>query len=156
MSGIVEIIAVFLLSTVKFVLGSVPLALGFGFPFYKSFLVTCSGGFLGVFIFVNSSEYLILKWKERKQRKKIISPFKRKFTQKNKLIVQTKRRFGLLGIAFLTPLLLSIPIGSFIALRYFKVKKRVYLYLSGAVVFWSATSYYLYKPLFNAIHHYFF
>lgn len=156
MNGIWEIISVFLLSTVKFVLGSVPLALGLGFPFLKAFVITSCGGILGVIIFVNSSEYLLIKWKERKSHHKKITPFKRNFTRKNKIIVHTKRRFGLIGIAFLTPLLLSIPIGSFIALRYFKNKKRVLVYLFGAVIFWSATSYYLYKPLFNAIHQYFF
>ncbi len=151
-----EIISVFLLSTVKFVLGSVPLALGFGFSFLKSLLVTTAGGFLGVFIFVNTSEYILNKWHERKKIKKKITPFKKNFTRKNKLIVRTKRRFGLTGIALLTPLLLSIPIGSFIALRYFKNKHKVLVYLFGSVVFWSASSYYLYKPLFNAIQNYFF
>ncbi len=149
-----EIISVFLLSTVKFVLGSVPLALGFGFPFLKSLLVTCSGGISGVLIFVNISEYLINKIKERGRTHKKIQPFKKKFTLKNKIIVKVKMRFGLIGIAFLTPLLLSIPIGSFIALRYFKNKNKVQLYLFGSVFFWSASSYYLYKPLFNVINYY--
>ena len=156
MDGIWEIVSVFLLSTVKFVLGSVPLALGLGFPFIKAFLTTSSGGIVGVLIFVNASDYLLKKWKERKSHHKKITPFKRNFTRKNKLIVNTKRRFGLLGIAFLTPLLLSIPIGSFIALRYFKNKKRVLIYLFGSVLFWSVSSYFLYKPLFNAIQRYFF
>ncbi|MBL0049050.1 MAG: hypothetical protein IPP32_13250 [Bacteroidetes bacterium] len=151
-----EIISVFLLSTVKFVLGSVPLALGFGFSFLKSLLVTTAGGFLGVFIFVNTSEYILNRWQERKKTKKKITPFKKNFTRKNKLIVRTKRRFGLTGIALLTPLLLSIPIGSFIALRYFKNKHKVLVYLFGSVIFWSASSYYLYKPLFDAIQNYFF
>ncbi len=151
-----EIVSVFLLSTVKFVLGGVPLALGLGFSFFKSFVVTCAGGFLGVFIFVNASEYILEKWNKKKLEKKKITPFKKKFTRKNKIIVSTKRRFGLIGIALLTPLLLSIPIGSFISLRYFKNKKKVQLYLFGSVIFWSAFSYYLYKPLFDAINNYFF
>ena len=151
-----ELISVFLLSTVKFVLGSVPLALGFGFPFIKSFIVTSSGGALGVFLFVNSSDYLIHKWKERQSTHNKITPLKKKFTSKNKLIVKVKRRFGLIGIAFLTPLLLSIPIGSFLAVRYFKNKTKVQLYLICSVVFWAASSYYLYKPLFDAINNYFF
>jgi hypothetical protein len=156
MNGMWEIISVYLLSTVKFVLGSVPLALGLGFPFFKSFVVTSLGGITGVFIFVSASEYILEKLKRRKMEHKKISPFKRKFTRKNKIIVHTKRRFGLVGIALLTPLLLSIPIGSFIALRYFKNKQRVMIFLSGSVIFWSVSSYYLYKPLFNAIQHYFF
>ena len=156
MNDIWEIISVFLLSTVKFVLGSVPLALGLGFPFLKSFAVTCAGGFLGVFVFVNISDYFLDKWRENRNDKKKNAPFKKKFTHKNKIIVGAKRRFGLVGIAFLTPLLLSIPIGSFIAMRYFKNKHKVLLYLFGSVIFWSASSYYLYKPLFNVLQNYFF
>ncbi len=156
MNDIWEIISVFLLSTVKFVLGSVPLALGLGFPFLKSFLVTSAGGILGVFIFVNSSQFILNRLEKRKREKNVIRPFKRKFTRTNKIIVHAKRRFGLVGIAFLTPLLLSIPIGSFVALRYFKNKQRVLIYLFGSVLFWSICSYFLYKPLFNAIEYYFF
>ena len=80
-----EIISVFLLSTVKFVLGSVPLALGLGFSFLKSFIVTSAGGFLGVLIFVNSSEYILDKWQEKRKDKKAAAPHKKKFTRKNKI-----------------------------------------------------------------------
>ena len=151
-----EIISVFLLSTVKFVLGSIPLALGLGFSFLKSFIVTCAGGFFGVYTFVNVSDYILEKIQKRKKEKHKIETPKKKFTHKNKIIVITKRRFGLVGIAFLTPLFLSIPIGSFIAMRYFKNKHKVLVYLFCSVIFWSASSYYLYKPLFNAIQNYFF
>jgi uncharacterized membrane protein len=156
MTDIWELVTVFLLSTVKFVLGSVPLALGFKFPFLKAFLTNTAGGFLGVTIFVNTSDFLIKKLEKRKKEKHKITPFKKKFTRTNKIIVKAKRRFGLIGIAFLTPLLLSIPLGSFVAMRYFKDKKKVLFYLFGSVVFWAIAGYYLYKPLFYAIQNYIF
>lgn len=128
-----------LLSTVKFVLGGVPLALAMGFPFFKTVVTTCVGGFIGVLIFVNVSEYGLHQWHERKKNKKNIPSGKKKFTRTNKIIIKAKSRFGLIGIAFLTPFLLSIPVGSFVAMRYFKNKNKVIIYLFASVVLWSVS-----------------
>ncbi len=62
---------------------------------------------------------------------------KKIFTWKNKLIVITVRRFGLVGVALLTPTLLSIPVGTLIAARYFRNPRRVVGYLCASVVLWS-------------------
>ena len=62
---------------------------------------------------------------------------KRVFTWKNKMIVLTVRRFGLVGIALLTPTLLSIPVGTIIAARYFRNPRKVVGYLCASVVLWS-------------------
>jgi hypothetical protein len=164
MSGqdIWQITVIWLLSTVKFVFGAVPLALAFGFSFWKTIAVTCSGGFVGVTIFVNLGEYIVTKARKRKLRlrdphsedakllrkrteaaiessagEKVRS--KKKFTRTNKIIVYVKRYFGLPGIALLTPLLLSIPLGSIVAMRYYRHKNK-YIVLSwmyAAIVFWS-------------------
>lgn len=154
------IVSVFLLSTVKFVLGGIPLAVVvYQFPFFESVTVTSLGGFTGATFFVFTSEWLIEYYKKQKQKrldKKHIQKKKKIFTRTNKIIIIVKHRFGLLGIALLTPLLFSIPIGCFIAVRYFKEKQRILIYMFGAILFWSVTMYYLYKPLNEIIHHYFF
>ncbi len=149
----------FLLSTVKFVFGSVPWALSLGFSFFKTVTVTSLGGFTGVVFFVLMSDRLVANLKKRKAKKLKEHPDQRPtkiFTHRNKIIVSAKRRFGLAGIAFLTPLLLSIPIGCFIAVRYFKNKQRVLMYMFCSVLFWSSASYYLYRPLIHAIHKFLF
>lgn len=140
--GIFEVISVFLLSTVKFVFGSVPLALGLGFSFFETVVVTSAGGFVGVVVFVLLSDFLVRKLKARKARRRLEHPERipdRIFTRKNKIIVIIKRRFGLPGIALLTPLLLSIPLGCFLAVRYFEVKQRIIAYMFGSVLFWSVS-----------------
>lgn len=48
---------------------------------------------------------------------------KKKFTRSNKLAVRVRRRFGLLGISFLTPILFS-PIGGAILALAFRYHKR--------------------------------
>ena len=137
-----EIVSVFLLSTVKFVFGGVPLALGLGFSFFKAVTVTSSGGFVGVIFFVFLSEKLISNVKKLKEKSRIPDiqlSSKKIFTRKNKIIVNVKHRFGLLGIAFLTPLLLSIPVGCYVAVRYFKNRHLILVYMFASILFWSIT-----------------
>lgn len=139
-SSWLEIVSVFLMSSVKFVFGGVPLALVYGFSFFKAVTVTSLGGFTGSTFFVFMSDKLIAFFKKRKAQKKaaaIESKPKKIFTRKNKIIVIVKKRFGLLGIAVLTPLLFSIPIGCFLAVRYFKDKQRIIIYMFGSILFWA-------------------
>ncbi|MBK7181796.1 MAG: hypothetical protein IPH89_02090 [Bacteroidetes bacterium] len=68
-----EIISVFLLSTVKFVFGAVPMALAMGFSFFETVVVTSLGGFTGVIVFVFLSDTLVKNFKKRKEQKKIVN-----------------------------------------------------------------------------------
>ncbi len=142
MEYLLSIISVFLMSTVKFVFGGLPLAFSLGFSFFETLTITSAGGLVGVTFFVYMSDEIIAYFKKRAQRKldNRIAPLTKKvFSRKNKIIVIAKKRFGLLGIALLTPLLFSIPIGCFLAVRYFKDKQRILIYMYLAVLFWSAT-----------------
>lgn len=128
-------IMVFFLSTVKFAL-AFPLAYGAGLPFYWMFLSTTLGGISGILLFSNATEAVTAWMTRRRNRGK--GKTRKKFTKLNKWIVRAKHGYGLWGIALLTPVLLSIPVGTIIATRYYRHKKlRVVLVLSSAVVFWS-------------------
>lgn len=130
------------MSTVKFVFGGIPLALGLGFSFFQAVTVTSLGGFVGVTVFVYTSDKLIAYLKKRKILKQLENPNqvrKKSFTRTNKIIIIVKQRFGLLGISLLTPLLLSIPIGCFLAVRYFNDKQQILIYMFGSILFWSVS-----------------
>jgi uncharacterized membrane protein len=134
---------VFLISTVKFVFGGVPVALGLGFSFFETVVVTTLGGFTGVIIFVTLSDTIIKRVKSRKLKKGqggINAPQKKIFSKKNRFIIHVKHRFGLFGIAALTPLLFSIPVGCFLATRYFKDKQRILIYMFTSILFWSISA----------------
>lgn len=149
MNSLWEIVIIFLMSTVKFVFGAVPAALGFGFSFFEAVTVTCLGGFTGVTLFVFMSERIVAAIRSRREeRLKKGEPHGKRFTRRNKIIVKVKRRFGLIGIAFLTPLLFSIPLGCFIAVRYFKNKQKILVYMFLSIIFWSVSISSL-KLLFN-------
>lgn len=139
-----EIISVFLISTVKFVFGGVPAALVLGFSFFETVVVTTLGGFTGVIIFVTLSDTIIKKVKDRALKKKeqglVATKQKKVFSKKNRFIIHVKHRFGLFGIAALTPLLFSIPVGCFLAARYFKDKQRILIYMFTSILFWSVAA----------------
>ena len=102
-------------------------------------MLTIGGGILGVIIFYylsNAIAFIFFKLLKAILGKKL--PDKpRIFTWKNRMIVNTVRKYGLLGVAVITPILLSIPLGTFIAARYFHDRKQVLKYLCASVVFWS-------------------
>lgn len=136
-----KIISVILLSSVKFGLGGLPLAFGYGFTFFKIVVTTSVGGILGIVVFSYLSEqilklvdYFTSKWRKNHPAKP-----KKKFTMQNKLIVRVKRKFGLIGLAILTPTVLSMPLGMLLAKRYFHNTQRIMAYMITSVLFWSVT-----------------
>ena len=61
----------------------------------------------------------------------------RRFTKRNRMIIKIVNKFGMAGIVILTPVLLSIPVGTFIATRYYSANRFLLVYLSASVLFWS-------------------
>lgn len=142
-----------ILSGVKFLLAP-PLSFKLGFTFSQTVLVTTIGGILGVIFFFYLSEIIIRLFKRiwpyikaffnnneikpKPVRIKLSSEKpKKNFSRKNKFIVNTRRKYGLWGIAALTPILLSIPLGTFLANKYYSNKKSVLLSLTVSVICWS-------------------
>lgn len=62
---------------------------------------------------------------------------KSKFTKTNKMIIKVKSNFGIIGLAFISPVTISIPVGSILAARYFGNNKLAVYFLMGSIVFWS-------------------
>ncbi|HPS45578.1 MAG TPA: hypothetical protein PKZ21_00270 [Bacteroidales bacterium] len=144
---------ILILSALKFLLAP-PLSFKLGFNFLQTVITTTIGGVLGVLFFFFLSELIIRLFKKiwpsiklffvnKKNRtipysiKPVKATIKKKFSFKNKFIVKTRLKYGLWGIAILTPILLSIPLGTFLANRYYKNKKSVIFSLAISVVCWS-------------------
>lgn len=62
---------------------------------------------------------------------------KRIFSRKSRLFVRMKIKYGLPGIAFLTPILLSVPVGTFIATKLTHNKTKIFLYITVAILLWA-------------------
>lgn len=110
----------------------------FKMTFTETILYTNIGGFIGIIVSLFFSKGLILLWNKifpgkagsKKKQKK-------KFTKSNRRLVMLKSKYGMPGIAILTPVLLSIPIGTFLTAKYYGKKRANYFLLALGQVVWS-------------------
>jgi ABC-type antimicrobial peptide transport system permease subunit len=106
--------------------------------FLETIICTNIGGAIGVLIFIFFSHFLInlytKYWPEQLKRHR--KP-KRVFNKRNRWLVKIKIHYGLPGIVILTPILLSIPVGSFLVAKYYGRRKFNYLWLILGQIAWS-------------------
>jgi hypothetical protein len=161
-----KIILVILLSSVKFVAGP-PFAYlnqSYTFSIQETIIYCIVGGMLGVVVFSYWSKSIFsfinyLQAKIRGTKKKVAvfsdptvnidanvkvtyeyvvtTPEKKIFTKRNRSIVKLWKKYGLVGIALLTPVILSIPIGTVLANSLVADKKKIFLYMFISISFWS-------------------
>jgi len=131
MSFAFKILVVIFLSGIKFMI-AIPLSvIKYDFDFIQTFLFSVAGGAISVCVFsyLNDKIYkLIQKRRQNKIKKRSV---------KKAFAIITARKYGLIGIAFLTPIFLSIPIGTYLALYFFPEKRKTIPILITSVVGWS-------------------
>lgn len=98
-----------------------------------AFLANFLGGVWGVFVFVYLEEK-IQKWYINRQKRKGTY---RVFSRRNRFIIKLRKRFGLKGLAVLTPILLTIPLGVAISLSLTHNKKMIVRYILLSCFFWT-------------------
>ena len=116
----------------------------------ETIFLTSVGGTIGIlsFAFLTKPisiafDFLVDKTRENIFLKKTVpkSKIKKKtksiFSNKNKRVIRIKQKFGLTGLAILTPIFLSIPVGTFIAVKYYTLNSKTILFLISAVILWS-------------------
>lgn len=140
-----------MVSSIKFLIAPA-LSFGMGLNFIQTWLSTTAGGILGVVVFFFMSKWILQLYSRyffyylHLIRVKIYGYLNmtipkfipaRRFTRRNRMIIKIVNKFGMAGIVILTPVLLSIPIGTFIATRYYSSNRFLLVYLSASVLFWS-------------------
>ena len=121
------------------------------FNFWESVGLAVLGGMLGVLTFIFFSDALSKAWNYFFPKKKST---KIKINSRIRMIVWIRRKYGLAGIAFLTPLFLTVPVGTILANTFYKNKLHVFSYMFVAFTFWSVLLCGLYHWLnvdFNAL-----
>lgn len=121
--------SVFLLATFKFMLA--PLSgLGLGLSFLIAMLTSFVGATLSSAVFYFMSEYFLQRSAQKKLAKTQAEGYQPKFSKKkwvvNRTIIKIKLGIGQIGLCFLAPLFLSIPIGTIICAKFFGKKKTTY------------------------------
>ncbi len=144
-----KILTVFISSALKPVVG-IPAAVELGFGFWEAFIVCSLAGIFGTITFSFLIEG-ILKMYQKFVQRNFPNRKNRKFSWGNRLIIKIKKTFGLVGIAFIAPPLLSVPLGVFLCIRFFNDRPKVITWMSISVTFWAAVLYFLYYPISNFI-----
>jgi len=165
-SEFVKIILIILLSSVKFVAGP-PFAYfdeRYDFTFFETVLYSVIGGMLGVWVFTFFSLEIqvMARWTKRQLKKAVQKPQifskplstegdmeityqlvneddgKRKvFTSRSRKFVRLWSRYGLIGVSFFTPVILSIPVGTVILNAFEDNKKKIFIYMFFSILFWA-------------------
>jgi hypothetical protein len=151
-STLFKYLLIMAISSIKFLIAP-PLSFEIGLSFLQTWITTTIGGIAGVLFFFFLSKGIIVLYQRflaaivsefvnhistyiRKQ-DLLLKPKRRIFTYRNKSLVRIRRSYGLVGIIILTPILLSIPLGTFLAIKYYPRQKNLLAYLSLSVMVWS-------------------
>lgn len=144
-----EVLLLILLSGTKFLVAPfVAESPPYDLEFRDAFILTTSGGIAGVITFVFFGDFVISRWSNLAYlirsiytSKQKLAEFKarpkRKFKRSTRFIVRVKKRFGLAGIAFVTPCIISIPIGCVVAVGFYRQKFKVLAFITVSLLLWS-------------------
>lgn len=135
-----KIVSIYLLTTLKVVFGPV-FSYVAGLPMLVAIAITISGMMTSVVLFTFFGSWL---------REKILNRFSKKdkktFTPKKRKLVTLWKKYGLTGVAILTPLLLTPIGGTLVAVSFGSPKQKIILYmLISASVFAVAMCYAVYE-----------
>lgn len=138
------------LSSIKFAISPIFAILQCNYNIFETIILTSIGGIIGVLIFAFLTKQIVITFNFIIDKTKIKTLFhkinprffsqkrqKNFFTKKNKRIVKIKQKYGLFGLAILTPILLSIPLGTVLTVKYYTLNKKTVLFLTSSVVMWS-------------------
>ena len=127
-----KLASVFLLSTVKFLGG--PLAgSSMGLGFWPTLALTVAGMMTSVFIISGVGRAWVRHRQQQRRLRRV--PM---FSKRSRNIIKVFKRFGMGGIAFLTPLLLS-PIGGTVVATLLGVPRtRIMLHMFWSAVLWGS------------------
>jgi hypothetical protein len=150
---ILKQLSILVISAIKFLVAA-PTSYLFGYSYIHTIINMIIGGLIGVLFFYYSGRWLFAHypvWKRKvirfyhkllgipyqiKQANELYVP-KKVFTRKNRTIIKIREKFGFAGLIILTPVLLSIPLGTFIAVKYYSRRRDLLGWLSISVVGWS-------------------
>lgn len=124
---------IFVMSHVKYMAG-VALAAGLR-PGPSGFVAAGLGAASGTLFWVYAGRSAIRVWRHwrgKPRPRRIVTPTRR-------LLVRLRRRKALVGIALLTPVLLSMPVGCALALSVEPRRRKVVLAVWASVLAWSVT-----------------
>ncbi len=129
---IVQMVTVLLLCGTKFLMG-LGLTFIYDYTFIETMMVSILGGMLGVIFFTYAGQGVNKLWYHYFPKK----DDKVKFSRFKRFLVRLRKKYGLMGIAFLTPIILTVPVGAVIASSLVKDKRRIFTPMLVSLIFWT-------------------
>jgi len=127
---LIKFFSIFLLTMLKFIAGPVG-GYAAGFSLLKTIIVTVTGMMTSVTLFTFLGTFL---------RERVFGKFfksRKTFTNRNRKFVTIWNKYGQIGVALLTPILLT-PIGGTLLLTSFRTPKAIIMiYMSVSAVVWA-------------------
>ena len=158
MEYILKLLSVFLVASIKY-FWATPYSFGLKLNELETIFFMEAGGILGFLFFYYFFGFLFKElkllwpvvyhftpvlfkvrfemWLKRHRTNRI---YARKFTKRNKIIVQMRRRYGMWGLVILSPIILSIPVGALLGNKYFNRNHHFIPYMILSIVVWGIVS----------------
>lgn len=133
---LIKAISIFFLSSVKLMFAPGTAAAA-GFDFWETVIITTAGGMTGILFFYFFGHMLFVAIDDFQRKRRKMDVPKKVFTRRNRFIITLRGKVGVIGLTFLTPALISIPIGSVIAAKYYYNQKMTLPLLLLFTFVWS-------------------
>lgn len=124
-----KIFSVFFISMLKFIGGPLS-ATALGLRPLETIFICIAGMMTSVCLFSFFGKWLKIHVLDRYRKPALFSP-------KNRRIVSLWHKFGIKGIAFLTPIFLTPIGGTIIATSFGESKKNIYIFMLISATFWA-------------------
>lgn len=152
---VIKFLHVILLASVKYVV-TLPYAMIIGMEYPQALVAVLLGGIGGFLFFYYLSKRVIRVFNHNCPKFSSLVPavFRQRyrafcenrkarrkpgkiFSRKNRLIARLRANYGFWGIILTTPILLSIPLGAFLANKYYSRRRHIVLYMILSIIGWA-------------------
>lgn len=134
---ILEFISVMALSAFKIVPAYALAKGGYDMSIFETFLSVSLGGVFGISVYTYFGGQIRAYFEARRRKKNKDKTLDKKQIKKLRRLIKIWRRFGIWGIAFLTPPILSPPIGTAISLAFGEKTHRIIIFLGISTLIWA-------------------
>ncbi|MCK5783033.1 MAG: hypothetical protein KAH06_01185 [Desulfobacterales bacterium] len=134
---ILKVLTIMMFSTWKTYVGPA-LSYAYGFSYIEMITYNLGASLFSSFVFLRYSRAI------NKTISAVFPPKKKKrFNPRYRKYIRFWNKYGFYGTMFLTPVLVGIPVGAFLAVRFGTGKRTIFYMTTVMVVFWSTIFYYL-------------
>lgn len=135
MSIYIAYVVVFLLAATPFleVVGVIPIGVAAGLSAFPVTVIALSGNILTIWLVILMMDR-IKAWLQKRDEKK----GKVASEKKGKRASDIWKRYGLLGLAILSPFLIGSHLGAILAMGFGGTRKRITFWMTLSVLFWAA------------------